>query len=100
MSPLSPDVLDSRLSQHPSWRLDAQGKGIQRTLVFADFNQAFAFMTQVALVAEKQDHHPEWFNVYNRVEIRLSTHDAQGLTDRDFRLAQFIDEAAKTWGAR
>jgi 4a-hydroxytetrahydrobiopterin dehydratase len=93
-------MLDSRLSQHPSWRLDTQGKGIERKLVFADFNQAFAFMTQVALVAEKQDHHPEWFNVYNRVEIRLSTHDAQGLTDRDFRLAQFIDEAAKTWGAR
>ena len=61
---------------------------------FADFTQAFAFMTRVALAAEKADHHPEWFNVYNRVDIVLSTHDAGGLSDKDVALARYIDSVA------
>ncbi len=67
---------------------------IQNSYRFKDFNEAFAFMTRVALMAEKMDHHPEWFNVYNRVDITLSTHDAGGLSERDIALAKFIDSIA------
>lgn len=66
----------------------------KKTFNFADFNAAFGFMTRVALAAEKADHHPEWFNVYNRVDITLATHDAGGLSQRDARLARFIEAAA------
>ena len=69
---------------------DAIGKSFR----FANFNEAFAFMTRVALKAEKMNHHPEWFNVYSRVEITLSTHDCGGLSERDIDLARFIDKAA------
>ncbi len=69
---------------------------IAKSFRFADFNAAFAFMTRAALVAEKMDHHPEWFNVYNRVEVTLSTHDAGGVTDLDVKLATFMDGAAKS----
>ena len=62
--------------------------------VFKDFNQAFGFMTRVALKADKMDHHPEWFNVYNRVEVTLSTHDCSGLSQNDIKLAIFMDEVA------
>lgn len=82
------------LGQLPGWTLREDGAAIMRTLKFADFNAAFAFMTRVALQAEKIDHHPEWFNVYNRVEITLTTHDADGLSTRDIALATFIDAAA------
>lgn len=67
---------------------------IQKSFKFADFNQAWSFMTRVALAAEKADHHPEWSNVYNRVEIVLSTHDAGGFSDKDVSLARFIDGLA------
>ena len=67
---------------------------IAKTFRFADFNAAFGFMTRVALMADKLDHHPEWFNVYNRVEVLLTTHDADGVTDLDVTLARFMDEAA------
>ena len=67
---------------------------IQRSLKFADFTQAWGFMAKVALAAEKADHHPEWSNVYNKVEIVLSTHDAGGLSDKDVALAKFIDSVA------
>jgi 4a-hydroxytetrahydrobiopterin dehydratase len=73
----------------PAWTLE--GEHLKRRLVFADFNQAWGFMARVALLAEAQDHHPEWFNVYNRVEIALTTHDAGGLSARDVRLATAID---------
>ena len=71
------------------WQLE-QGK-LARSFRFADFNAAFAFMTRVAMAAEQADHHPEWFNVYNRVDVQLTTHDAGGLTDRDFELARRMD---------
>jgi 4a-hydroxytetrahydrobiopterin dehydratase len=73
------------------WSYDADARGIRRTLRFADFAEAFGFMTRVAILAEKADHHPEWFNVYNRVEILLTTHDAGGLSERDIAFAKAID---------
>ena len=78
----------------PDWRVLADRDALFRQFRFADFRQAFAFMTQVALLAEKADHHPEWFNVYNRVEITLTTHDCQGLSLRDLALATVIDQIA------
>ncbi len=73
------------------WQLDATGSAINRSLRFADFGDAFAFMSRVALLAERLDHHPDWRNVYNQLEIRLSTHDAGGLTALDLQMAQAID---------
>ena len=73
------------------WDYDEPRDAITRTIVFADFVEAFGFMTQVALMAEKADHHPEWKNVYNRVEILLTTHDAGGLSERDIEMAEAID---------
>jgi 4a-hydroxytetrahydrobiopterin dehydratase len=84
------------LEQLPLWSYDADAKGIRRTLRFADFAEAFGFMARVAILAEKADHHPEWFNVYNRVEILLTTHDAGGLSRRDVELAAAIDAIAPT----
>ena len=80
------------LAALPEWSLQADGLAIERTFRFKDFSQAWAFMNRVALLAEKHDHHPEWSNVYNRVAITLSTHDAGGLSDRDTRMAQAIDK--------
>jgi len=88
---LSTTERDAALATLPHWTLGSDGLSINRTLVFDDFAQAFGFMARVALVAEKADHHPEWFNVYNRVEIRLTTHDAGGLSQRDVALARAID---------
>ena len=73
----------------PGWTLD--GEHLKRTFKFKDFNEAWGFMNRVALLAEAQDHHPEWFNVYNKVDIALTTHDAGGLSARDVRLAKAID---------
>ena len=75
----------------PAWSLARDGDAIERKFEFDDFSQAFAFMTRVALIAEMRDHHPEWFNVYNRVEIILTTHDAGGLSLRDVKMARKID---------
>ena len=80
----------------PHWTIDqTSGGSIQREFQFADFNETFAFMTRVARHADAMDHHPEWKNVYNRVSIRLTTHDAGGLTEKDLKLAQAIDFEAK-----
>ena len=88
-------------SELPGWRYAAERGGtITREFVFADFVRAFAFMTRVALVAEKRDHHPEWSNVYNRVRITLTTHDAGGLTDKDIALARAADAAYAADGGR
>lgn len=81
-----------RLEERPGWTLD-QGK-LHRVFRFADFNAAFGFMARVALVAEKLDHHPEWSNVYNRVGVHLTTHDAGGVSELDFTLAARMDEIA------
>lgn len=86
---LSPEDVTSRLAVLPEWRLVA-GK-LQRRFQFRDFVEAFGFMSRVALLAEKQDHHPEWSNVYGSVVIDLVSHDAGGITERDFRLARAID---------
>ena len=82
---------DAALAALPAWRLREAGLAIERELKFADFNEAFGFMTRVALLADKHDHHPEWSNVYNRVAITLTTHDAGGLSARDVQMARAID---------
>ena len=84
------------LAELAGWRLVSDRDAIAKSFKFADFNAAFAFMTRVALMAEKLDHHPEWSNVYNRVDIVLATHDAGGLSRRDVTLARFIERAAET----
>ncbi|XP_037088731.1 pterin-4-alpha-carbinolamine dehydratase-like isoform X3 [Pollicipes pollicipes] len=76
------------------WKKTDGRDAIEKQFVFADFNQAFGFMSRVALKAEKMDHHPEWFNVYNRVTVTLSTHDVGGLSAKDVTLAQFIETAS------
>lgn len=92
MQALSREAAQAALQSLPDWTLAADGRSMRRELVFADFKQAFAFMTLVALAAEQRDHHPDWRNVYHRVDICLSTHDAGGLTERDLSLARWIDE--------
>jgi 4a-hydroxytetrahydrobiopterin dehydratase len=83
------------LNNNHSWSMAANSRdALTKTFVFRDFNEAFGFMTRVALHADKHDHHPEWFNVYNRVEVVLATHECQGLSERDIRLAQFMDHIA------
>lgn len=86
---LTAQDVEARLADMDNWSL-ADGK-LHAELRFANFNEAFGFMSQVALEAERSDHHPEWFNVYNRVVIDLTTHDAGGISERDFQLAGFID---------
>ena len=81
--------INAALPTVPGWTRN--GDGIERRYSFADFVGAFAFMTRVALLAEKADHHPEWSNVWNKVDMRLTTHDAGGLSAKDFALAQAID---------
>ena len=88
---LSEEERKTWLSALPEWSLCRDGNAIERTFEFGDFSASFAFMTRVALIAEKRDHHPEWFNVYNRVEITLTTHDAGGLSLRDVKMARKID---------
>ena len=85
---LSTAERNTALAQLPGWTLRADGLAIERGFKFADFSAAFAFMTRVALLAERMDHHPEWSNVYNRVAITLTTHDAGGLSERDVAMAK------------
>ena len=87
-SKLSPATIANKLAELGQWSLHHDK--LYRRFVFADFVAAFGFMSQVALLAEAADHHPEWSNVYNRVDISLTTHDAGGITERDFALAQRI----------
>ena len=91
---LAAEVRQSALKGLPGWSEVAGRDAITKKFVFKDFNQAFGFMSRAALVAEKMDHHPEWFNVYKTVEVTLSTHDAGGLTERDVKLAEAMDKIA------
>ena len=81
----------SALADLSEWSLSREGKAIERKLEFDDFSEAWGFMSRVALLADSHDHHPEWFNVYNTVEITLTTHDAGGLSERDVKMAKAID---------
>jgi len=99
MTKLEGSALQSALAQVPAWTFDAERHAIRRTLRFADFNAAFGFMTRTALEAERQNHHPEWFNVYHQVEILFSTHDAGGLTELDIAFARWVDATALAMGA-
>lgn len=91
MKKLSPSDRRDALKVLPDWR-DVSGRdAIARSFAFKDFSAAFAFMTRVALLAEKMDHHPEWSNVYNKVEVTLSTHDAGGVTEKDIAMAKAMD---------
>ncbi len=91
---LTADARKSALARLPGWSEVAGRDAIAKTFTFKDFNQAFGFMSRAALVAEKMDHHPEWFNVYKTVQVTLSTHDAGGLTELDVKLAEAMDRLA------
>jgi 4a-hydroxytetrahydrobiopterin dehydratase len=91
---LSDDARRTALAKLAGWSAVKGGEAITRKFVFKDFNEAFGFMTRVALVAEKMDHHPEWSNVYKNVEVTLSTHDAGGLTELDIQLAEAMNRLA------
>ena len=91
---LNADVRKSALGKLAGWSDVAGRDAITKTFAFKDFNQAFGFMTRAALVAEKMDHHPEWFNVYKTVAVTLSTHDAGGVSELDIKLAEAMDKIA------
>ena len=90
MNALTTEQVQERLIAHPSWRLE--GVWLARDLQFADFEAAWQFMRHVADCAEQQHHHPNWYNVYSTVQVRLSSHDANGITERDFVLVKNIDQ--------
>lgn len=85
---------EAALGRLEGWQAEVDRDAISKEYRFKDFNAAFGFMTRVAMYAEKHDHHPEWHNVYNRVDVTLTTHDAGGVTDKDVALAHFTDQAA------
>jgi 4a-hydroxytetrahydrobiopterin dehydratase len=91
MPKLPIEDLRAALKRLPDWRLADSREAIIRKYQFVDFDAAFAFMTRVALLAAKMDHHPEWFNVYNKVDVTLATHDAGGVTQKDIDLAMAMD---------
>ena len=93
---LSESEVDSKLEILQGWQKVAAREAISKTFTFRNFRQAFAFMTEAALVAEKIDHHPEWFNVYKTVDVTLATHDAGGITELDFELAAAMEKIAST----
>lgn len=84
--------IESFLKKNKGWAKTKGRSAIAKTFEFKTFNAAFGFMTRVAMVAEQMNHHPEWFNVYNRVDVTLSTHDAGGVTEKDFKLAAAMDK--------
>jgi 4a-hydroxytetrahydrobiopterin dehydratase len=88
--------LESFLKRNKNWSPSKQRKAMTRSYVFKDFNHAFGFMTRVALWAEKENHHPEWSNVYNKLDVTLTTHDAGGVTEKDVALATFMDKIFKS----
>ncbi|MFC5069885.1 4a-hydroxytetrahydrobiopterin dehydratase [Flaviflagellibacter deserti] len=96
MAILAGDERREALSKLPDWKPVDGRDAIERSFQFKNFSQAFGFMTRVALAAEKMDHHPEWSNVYNKVDILLTSHDVKGLSERDIKLAGIIDRLAGT----
>jgi 4a-hydroxytetrahydrobiopterin dehydratase len=90
MTTYNKETASIKLKDLSSW--DFENNGIEKKFEFKNFSEALAFMVQVGILAEKMNHHPEWFNVYNKVNIRLTTHDASGLTDKDFELAGKIEK--------
>ena len=91
---LSPEAIEQELVGLPGWTLREDGTTISQSFRFRNFSQAFGFMTECALVAERMNHHPEWFNVYSRVDVTLTTHDAGGVTEKDVKLARAMNRAA------
>lgn len=91
---LTDDELNGAIAALGGWEIEEGGKAILKRFKFGDFTAAFAFMTAAALTAEKMDHHPEWSNVYNKVDVRLTTHDSSGVTELDIALAKAMDAAA------
>ncbi|MCO5733561.1 4a-hydroxytetrahydrobiopterin dehydratase [Rhizobium sp. SSA_523] len=91
---LTEDEVKQRLAELPAWSLSAQGDALERSFRFRSFAEAFSFMTEIAFAAERLDHHPEWTNVYARVDVRLTTHDSGGVSERDLALALLMDRAA------
>ncbi len=91
---LTKDRAEEALKELSGWVLSEGGSAIHKRFAFRNFGEAFAFMTRVAMAAEKLDHHPDWSNVYKTVDVKLSTHDAGGLTELDFRLAKLMDKYA------
>ena len=90
---LEKEKADAEIAALEGWKRSENRDAMEKSYRFKNFNEAFAFMTRVALMAEKMDHHPEWFNVYNRVDVTLTTHDADGLSEKDFKLARFMEKA-------
>ncbi len=93
---LNADEIQSSLGEIDGWSLADGREAIQKTFTFKNFIQAFGFMSQSALIAEKIDHHPEWFNVYKTVDVTLATHDVDGLTMLDFKLAKAMDKFSQS----
>jgi 4a-hydroxytetrahydrobiopterin dehydratase len=91
---LSGDARTEALAELDGWTEDESRDAIGKTFEFKNFNEAFGFMTRVAMKAERMDHHPEWFNVYKKVVVTLATHDADGISELDIELAKFMDKAA------
>lgn len=92
---LDDDAVTAALETLPGWTLRPGQAAIVKTFRFKDFNEAFGFMTRVAILADKIDHHPEWFNVYNRVDVTLNTHDVDGISRLDIEMATFMEQAAR-----
>lgn len=93
---LEPHIVIQQLEELPGWALRADGRALVRQFRFRNFAEAFGFMTECALAAEKADHHPEWTNVYSKVDVALTSHDTGGVTERDFRLARVMSRAAES----
>jgi 4a-hydroxytetrahydrobiopterin dehydratase len=100
MAKLTIEELKTALKRVPDWELAKEREAIRRRFSFVDFDAAFAFMTRAALMASRMDHHPEWSNVYNRVDVTLATHDAGGVTQKDIDLAAAMDGYAVSVGVR
>lgn len=91
---------ESFIKKNKGWKKVEGRDALQKVFKFSNFNEAFSFMTRVAMVAEQMNHHPEWFNVYNRVDVTLSTHDAGGVTELDYKMATFMDSIVKKTSAK